>query len=137
MKRRTFIGGMTGAALWPVLAHAQQSFVPVIGFLSGRSQDEASGDTAAFRQGLKEMGYEEGRNVAVEYRWAEGRNELLPDWPHCVPETISRRARRQIQESSRRPLGLPQASREQRAYFQASKRRELLCSGNARALPWA
>ena len=53
--------------------------MPVIGFLSGRSQDEASGDTAAFHQGLNELGYVEGRNVAVEYRWAEGRNELLPD----------------------------------------------------------
>jgi putative ABC transport system substrate-binding protein len=53
--------------------------MPVIGFLSGRSQDEASGDTAAFHQGLKEMGYVVGRNVAVEYRWAEGKSELLPD----------------------------------------------------------
>jgi putative ABC transport system substrate-binding protein len=53
--------------------------MPVVGFLSGRSQDEASGDTAAFRQGLSEMGYVVGRNVALEYRWAEGRNELLPD----------------------------------------------------------
>jgi len=52
---------------------------PVIGFLSGRSQDEASGDTAAFHQGLREMGYVGGRNVALEYRWAEGRPELLPD----------------------------------------------------------
>ena len=51
----------------------------MIGFLSGRSQDEASGDTAAFHQGLNEMGYVGGRNVALEYRWAEGRNELLPD----------------------------------------------------------
>ena len=51
----------------------------VIGFLSGRSQNEASGDTAAFHQGLNEMGYVVGRNVALEYRWAEGRNELLPD----------------------------------------------------------
>ena len=51
----------------------------MIGFLSGRSQDEASGDTVAFHQGLNEMGYVGGRNVALEYRWAEGRNELLPD----------------------------------------------------------
>jgi putative ABC transport system substrate-binding protein len=51
----------------------------VVGFLSGRSHDEASDDTAAFRQGLNEMGYVESRNVALEYRWAEGRNELLPD----------------------------------------------------------
>jgi putative tryptophan/tyrosine transport system substrate-binding protein len=53
--------------------------IPVIGFLSGRSQDEASGDTAAFHQGLNEMGYVGGRNVVLEYRWAEGRNELLSD----------------------------------------------------------
>jgi putative ABC transport system substrate-binding protein len=53
--------------------------MPVIGFLSGRSQDEASGDTAAFHQGLNEMGYVGGRDLAVEYRWAEGRNELLPN----------------------------------------------------------
>ena len=53
--------------------------MPVIGFLSGRSQDEASGDTAAFHQGLNEMGYVDGRNVGLEYRWAKGRNELLPD----------------------------------------------------------
>src|SRR5262245_53307374 len=51
--------------------------IPVIGFLSGRSQDEASNDTAAFHQGLNEMGYVSGRNVVLEYRW--GRNELLPD----------------------------------------------------------
>src|SRR5215203_4165041 len=79
MKRRTFIEAMTGAALWPVLGHAQQSAVPVIGFLSGRSQDEASGDTAAFHQGLSEMGYASGRNVAFEYRWADGVNEVLFD----------------------------------------------------------
>ena len=58
---------------------AQQSVIPVIGFLSGRSQDEASGDTAAFHQGLNEMGYVGGRNVVLEYRWAGGRNELLSD----------------------------------------------------------
>src|SRR4029079_18768553 len=60
-------------------ARAQQGAMPVIGFLSGRWQDEAGGDTAAFLQGLTEMGYIAGRNVALEYRWAEGRNELLPD----------------------------------------------------------
>ena len=53
--------------------------MPVIGFLSGRAQDEASGDTAAFHQGLNEMGYVGGRNVFFEYRWAEGQNDLLPD----------------------------------------------------------
>src|SRR5689334_25208412 len=78
MRRREFITLLVSATSWPVAARAQQPGIPVIGFLSGRSQDEASGDTAAFHQGLKEMGYIGGSNVTVEYRWAEGRNELLP-----------------------------------------------------------
>ena len=79
MRRREFIKLVGGATAWPLAARAQQPLLPVIGFLSGRSKDEASGDTAAFHQGLKEMGYAGGRNVVLEYRWAEGRNELLPD----------------------------------------------------------
>jgi ABC-type uncharacterized transport system substrate-binding protein len=79
MRRREFVALLSGATvLWPVAATAQQSAKPIIGFLSGRSQDEASADTAAFHQGLNEMGYVVGRNVDLEYRWAEGRNELLP-----------------------------------------------------------
>ncbi len=80
MQRREFISMVAGsAAVWPLAAWAQQPTMPVIGFLSGRSQDEARGDTAAFLQGLNEMSFENGRNVAIEYRWAEGKNELLPD----------------------------------------------------------
>ena len=79
MRRREVIAGIASAAAWPLAARAQQPLLRVIGFLSGRSQDEASGDTAAFHQGLNEMGYVARRNVAIEYRWAEGRNELLPD----------------------------------------------------------
>jgi putative ABC transport system substrate-binding protein len=84
MKRRDFItllGGAVAASsiLGPRATRGQQRAMPVIGFLSGRSQEEASGDTAAFHQGLNELGYVDGRSVAVEYRWAEGRNELLPD----------------------------------------------------------
>jgi ABC-type uncharacterized transport system substrate-binding protein len=79
MRRREFITLLGGAITWPVVARAQAPSMPVIGFLSGRSQEEASNDTAAFHQGLNEMGYVAGRNVGFEYRWAEGRNELLPD----------------------------------------------------------
>ena len=80
MRRREFLGVLGGAAaVWPIAARAQQNSIPMIGFLSGRSRDEASGDTAGFHQGLSEMGYVDGRNVAVEYRWSEGRNELLAD----------------------------------------------------------
>jgi putative tryptophan/tyrosine transport system substrate-binding protein len=75
VRRRAVIAGLGAGWIGTTWAQA----VPVIGFLSGRSQDEASGDTAAFLQGLKEMGYTAGRNVALEYRWAEGQNELLPN----------------------------------------------------------
>jgi ABC-type uncharacterized transport system substrate-binding protein len=72
----TLVGG---AVLWPLVGQAQQSSMPVIGFLSGRSQEESARDAAAFREGLNEMGYVEGRNLAIEYRWAEGQNERLSD----------------------------------------------------------
>ena len=79
LRRRELITLLSSAVIWPMAARAQQPVIPVIGFMSGRSEDEASGDTTAFHQGLSEMGYVAGRNVALEYRWAEGRNELLPD----------------------------------------------------------
>ena len=77
MRRREFIVSIGAAAMWPALARAQPT-VPVIGFMSGRSPDESKHLVAAFHQGLGEAGFVEGKNVAVEYRWALGQYDRLP-----------------------------------------------------------
>ena len=75
MRRREFIALLGGAA---VATHAQQQGMPVIGFLSARGSGEAPQLTAAVRQGLKELGFVEGQNVTIEYRFAENQNDQLP-----------------------------------------------------------
>jgi putative ABC transport system substrate-binding protein len=77
MRRRDFVAGL-GAAAWPVVARAQQPAMPTVGFLGASTPQSSPHLLASFRKGLSEFGYIEGRNVAIEYRWAEGRYDRLP-----------------------------------------------------------
>src|SRR5215472_7732507 len=80
MRRRTFITFLGGAAaVWPLAARAQQPAMPVIGYFNSATPEGFSDYLRGFRQGLKESGYVEGENLAIEYRWAENQPERLPE----------------------------------------------------------
>jgi hypothetical protein len=78
MRRREFMTLAGGAVAWPFAGYAQQSAMPVIGFLSSKAPEDTPKLLAAFREGLKDTGFVEGQNVIIEYRFANNQNERLP-----------------------------------------------------------
>ena len=79
MRRRDFFGVICGAAAtWPAVARGQQQATPLVGYLGSDTPERYATRLASFRQGLNSMGFDEGKNVAIEYRWARGENGRLP-----------------------------------------------------------
>jgi putative tryptophan/tyrosine transport system substrate-binding protein len=100
MRRREFIVGLRSAAAWPVVARAQQPAVPVVGYLDSKLAAAVSHQVAAFRHGLNEVGFVEGRNVAIEFRWADGQRDRLPD---LAADLVQRRVAALVADAAATP----------------------------------
>ena len=115
MRRREFVSLLSGAAAWPFAAGAQQlGKLPTIGFLHYGSPGP-SPEVDAFRQGLRDLGYIEGKNINIEYRFASGRVERLPELAaelvHLKPDVSSAQPRRGLWPLNKQPAQFPSSSR--------------------------
>jgi ABC-type uncharacterized transport system substrate-binding protein len=124
MRRRAFIALLGAGAAWPLAARAQQATSPVIGFIGVTSHEEWRDYVAAFHRGLNDTGYVEGRNVTIEYRWAEGRYDRLPA---MASDLVGRKAD-VIVAIARRPRWRPRLPLE---LFRSSSSRPSLSSPNS------
>jgi len=88
VRRREFIRLLSVAVTWPAIVRAQQTTLPVVGFINGASPAPYAPNVNGFLQGLKETGYIEGQNVTIEYRWAEGQYDRLPEMPPSLSAVV-------------------------------------------------